>query len=164
MEVSDLKARGDEGGLVMRLFGPNTKLVLAFLARLSDLSPEDFATVANAWRQTDGRDRAEAWAQLHRATQERERYRILAAASVARQGALDTASSYHWSDWEFWAAASDAAAAIAARDRIGRHYQVLISPLAAIMPWLLPGDGEVQSGEAIAASHLPSDDVLQQGA
>ena len=150
---------------MVRLFGPNTKLVLAFLARLSDLSPRDFATVTNAWRQTDGRDRAEAWAQLHRATQERERYRILAAASVARQGALDAASRYHWPDWEFWAAASDAAAAIAARDRIGRHYEVLISPLAAVMPWLLPGDGEVRSGaEAIAASHLPSGDVLQQGA
>jgi hypothetical protein len=148
----------------MSLFGPNTKLVLAFLARLSDLSPEDFARVANAWWETDGRDRADAWAQVHRAAPERERYQILAAASVARREALDAASRYRWHDWAFWAAASDAAAAIAARDRIGRHYQPLISPLAAVMPWLPPGDGEVQSGEDITANYLPEGDVLQQGA
>ncbi|HEY2306421.1 MAG TPA: hypothetical protein VGI05_11130, partial [Streptosporangiaceae bacterium] len=116
----------------MRLFGPNTKLVLAYLARLSDLSPEDFARVANAWWEADGRDRADAWAQVHRAAPERERYQILAAASVARREALDAASRYHWPDWAFWAAAADAAAAIAARDWIGRHYQTLISPLAAV--------------------------------
>jgi hypothetical protein len=121
---------------VKRIFGPNTQRVLAFLARLPDLSPEEIGKVTNAWWQTNNRDRAEAWAQVQRAAPERERYRIQAAASVARHAALDTASRHHWPDWAFWAAASDAGAAIAAGDRIGSHYETLISPLAAVMPWL----------------------------
>jgi hypothetical protein len=148
----------------MRLFGPNTQLVLAFLAGLSDLSREDLVKVANAWRQTDGRVRAEAWAQLHRAASDRERHQVLAAASVARREALDAANRRRWHDWSFWAAASDAAAAIAARDWIGRDYQTLISPLSVVMPWLAPIAGEVRSGKDVAASYLPSADALEQGA
>jgi hypothetical protein len=136
----------------MRIFGPNTRLVLAFLARLPDLSPEDFGTAANAWWQTDGRDRAEAWAQVHRTATERERYRIQAVASVARQEALDTARRHGWPDWAFWAAASDAGAALAVGDRIGGHYETLISPLAAVMPWLPSGRGDAQGGERIPDS------------
>jgi hypothetical protein len=148
----------------MRLFGPNTQLVLALLAGLSDLSREDFAKVANAWRQTDDRDRAEAWAQLHRAASDRERQQILAAASVARREALDAANRRQWHDWSFWAATSDAAAAIAARDWIGRGYQALISPLSVVMPWLPPVPGDVRSGKDIATGYLTSAHALQQGA
>lgn len=131
----------------MRLFGPNTHLVLVFLAGLSDLSREDLAKVANAWRQTAGQDRAGAWARLHRAASVREGHQILAAAAVARREALDAADRRRWHDWSFWAAASDAAAAIAARDWIGRDYQTLISPLSVVMPWLPPVAGEVRSGK-----------------
>ena len=148
----------------MRLFGPNTQLVLAFLAGLSDLSREDFVKVANAWRQTDDWDRAEAWARLRRAASDRERYQILAAASVARREALDVANRHQWHDWSFWSAASDAAAAIAARDWIGRYYQTLIFPMSAVMPWLPPVAGDVRSGKDSAARYLPSDDALEQGA
>jgi hypothetical protein len=148
----------------MRLFGPNTQLVLAFLARLSDLSREDFAKVANAWRETDDRDRAEAWARLHRTASDRERQQILAAASVARGEALDAANRRQWHDWSFWAATSDAAAAIAARDWIGRDYQTLISPLSVVMPWLPPVAGEAGAMKDIAASYLPSADALKRGA
>jgi hypothetical protein len=138
--------------------------MLAFLTRLSDLTPDDFATVADARRRADERDRAEARALVHRTAPERERYRISAAASAARQKALDATSRYHWPDWGFWAAASDAGAAIASGDRIGRHYETLISPLAAAMRWLPPGHGEVQGGEGIPDIHLRSGGLLQQGA
>lgn len=145
-------------------FGPNTQQVLAFLARLCELSPKDLGKVTNAWRDTNDRDRAEAWVAVHCAATERERYRILAAACVARQAALDAASRYHWPDWAFWAGASDAGAAIAAGDRIGSHYETLISPLATVMPWLTLGHGEVENGEDIRDSRRPSGDVLRQGA
>jgi len=165
MEIYDFKAP-DPGtrGLAMRVFGPNAQLVLAFLACLSDLSQEDFAKVANAWRQTDDRDRAEARARLHRAASDRERQQILAAASVARREALETANRRQWHDWSFWAAASDAAAAIAARDRIFRDCQTLISPMSVVMPWLPPAAGDARSGKDIAASYLPSAHALGQGA
>jgi hypothetical protein len=149
---------------VIGIFGPNTQRVLAFLARLPDLSPEEIGKVTNAWWQTNDRDRAEAWVAVHCAATERERYRILAAACVARQAALDAASRYHWPDWAFWAGASDAGAAIAAGDRIGSHYETLISPLATVMPWLTLGHGQVQSGEDIRDSRRRSGDVLRQGA
>jgi hypothetical protein len=45
-------------------------------------------------------------------------------------------------DWAFWAAASDAAAAVAAGTRIGRPYETLTAPLAAVMPALVVGFGE----------------------
>jgi hypothetical protein len=165
MEIRDLKTSKRSGrGFAIRIFGSNTKLVLAFLARLPDLSPEDFVTVANAWWQADSRDRAEAWAQVTRTPPDRERYRILAAASVARQEAMDAASRYRWPDSAFWAAAADAGAALAAGDRIGRHYETLIFPLAAVMPWLPQGHGEVESGEGIPDGQLPPGGLLQQGA
>jgi hypothetical protein len=145
-------------------FGPNTQPVLAFLARLSDLSPKEIGEVTNAWRDTSDRDRADAWVQVHRAVTERERYQILAAASVARRAALFAASRHRWPDWVFSAAASDAAAAIAAGDRIGSHYDTLISPLAAVMPWLSPAQGEVQTGEDVLDSHRASGGFLRQGA
>jgi hypothetical protein len=141
---------------MIRIFGPNTQLVLAFLARIPDLSREDIGKVTNAWWQADGLDRAEAWAQVHRTVTERERCWILAAGWVARQTALDAADRYRWRDWAFWAAASDAGAAIAADDRIGSHYETLISPLTAVMPWLTPRHGQVQSGEGIPDSRRSS--------
>jgi hypothetical protein len=39
-------------------------------------------------------------------------------------------------DQAFWAAACDASAAVAARDRIGRHYDTLVAPFAEVMPSL----------------------------
>jgi hypothetical protein len=148
----------------MRIFGPNTQLVLTFLAGLSDLSAEDIGKVTDAWWQTGARDRAVAWAEVHGAAPERQRGWILAAASVARNAALDAASKYDWSDWGFWAAASDAGAAIVAGDLIGRHYDTLISPLAAVMPWLPPAHREVQSGGGVPDSNWPSGEVLRQSA
>jgi hypothetical protein len=149
---------------VIRIFGPNTQRVLAYLARLPDLSAEDIGKVTNAWWQTNVRDRAEAWVQVHRAATEQERYQILAAASVARQAAMDAASRYRWPDWAFWAAASDAGAAIAAGDLMGSHYETLISPLTAAMPWLAPGHGQLEGGEDIPAGRRLPGDVLRQGA
>jgi hypothetical protein len=149
---------------VIRIFGPNTELALAFLARLPDLSPEDIGQVTDAWRQTNGLDRAQAWVQVHRVATDRERCWIVAASSVARQVALDAASRYRWTDWAFSAASSDAGAAIVADDRIGSHYETLISPLAAVMPWLPPAHGEAQSAEDVPDSVRRSGDVLRQGA
>src|SRR5215475_12451305 len=96
------------------IFGPQTQRVLTFLTDLWRLSPEEINMVTRAWREADDLDRAESWAQVHRAASRNERYRILAAASVARRQAMDIASLNRRTDWAFWAAAWDTAAAIAA--------------------------------------------------
>ncbi|MFJ9012548.1 hypothetical protein [Streptomyces canus] len=118
------------------VFGPNSRLVLQFLTHIEDLSPQEIDRVAGLWRQTSSQTRAEAWAAVRRTTTEVERYRILVAASVARRAALDKAQSHHRHDWAFWAAVWDAVMAIGVGDRIGGHYDVLIEPIAAVMPYL----------------------------
>ncbi|GGZ97553.1 hypothetical protein ACFOOM_25320 [Streptomyces echinoruber] len=118
------------------VFGPNTRGVLRFLTRIEDLSAQQIDRVAGLWRQTSSQTRAEAWAEVRRTTTEEERYRILVAASAARRAALDTALSHQRHDWAFWAAVWDAVMAIAVCDRIGDHYDVLIAPVAAVMPSL----------------------------
>jgi hypothetical protein len=128
----------------LEIFGPVTERVLAFLAGLNELSPAEISKVTDAWRATDDRDRAEAWVRICRDLAEGERLLVLTAASVARQAALEVAGRRRWRDWRFWAAASDACAGIAAGDRIGRHQSTLVSPLAAVMPWLPLTDREAQ--------------------
>jgi hypothetical protein len=126
------------------IFGPHTSQVVKFVTDLRQLSAEQIAAVTRAWREGSDTDRAEAWAQLYRAASKQERYSILAAASVARKEAMDVAQVLHRADWAFWAAAWDAAAAIAAEERIGGHYDVLIAPVVAVMPSLAQGRGSVQ--------------------
>ena len=95
-----------------------------------------------AWRQGSPDGRSRAWAQLSRMTGEDERYWILAAASLARREALETARRTDRVDWAFWAAACDAGAAVAAGQRIGgRHYDTLVTPFAAVLPLLVEGPG-----------------------
>ena len=137
---------------MIEIFGPNTRQVLTFLGQLPELSPEDIDQVTRAWRRTHSRDRAEAWVQMHRGTIEQERYRTMVAASTARQVALSAATTLHRTDWAFWAAASDAAAAIAAGHRMGSHYDILISPLAAVMPSLARSPANAQGGGNIPDS------------
>lgn len=132
------------------VFGPNTRRVLQFLTHIEDLSPQDIDRVAGLWRQTSSQTRAEAWAEVRRTTTDEERYRILVAASVARRAALDTAQSHHRHDWAFWAAVWDAVMAIAVCDRIGGHYDVLIAPVAAVMPIL-----GVCRRDQLGPRHLP---------
>ena len=116
--------------------GPNTSSVRAFIAQLPALSPEQIDLVTRAWTQVTSRNRAEAWARLCRVTTRQERMRILAAASLARREAMDVAGRLDRPDWAFWAAAHDAAAGIAAGDRIGRHCHALTAPFAMVMPSL----------------------------
>ncbi|MET7765138.1 hypothetical protein [Streptomyces sp. NPDC005336] len=118
------------------IFGPNSRRVIQFLTHIEDLSPEEIDRVADLWKQTSSQTRAEGWAEVHRTTTDEERYRILVAAAVARRAALDAARNHRRRDWAFWAAVWDAAAAVAVCDRIGSHYNVLIAPLAAVMPSL----------------------------
>jgi hypothetical protein len=118
------------------VFGRDHHHVIAIIARIADLSPEEAEQVANAWKQTSPADRARAWAGLVRGTTEPERYRILAAASLARREALAAAHRMRRMDWAFWAAASDATAAVAAGPRIGDPYRTLTAPLVAVMPTL----------------------------
>jgi hypothetical protein len=49
---------------------------------------------------------------------------------------MSIAYSRQTPDWAFWTAVWDAAAAIAAGERIGKYYDVLTAPLAAVMPRL----------------------------
>jgi hypothetical protein len=118
------------------IFGPNGQPVLALVSSIPGLSADQVDQVTSAWRHASPRDRARAWAQLNRATGEDERYRILAAASLARREALETARRVHQTDWAFWAAACDAGAGVAAGTAIGRHYDTLVAPFAAVMPAL----------------------------
>jgi hypothetical protein len=138
------------------VFGPHTKQVVQFLANLRDLSPIEIDLVTGIWKQGDDVDRARAWAQLQRVTTEDDRYLILAAAAAARQVAMDTTHKLRRSDWASWAAACDAAAAIAAGDRLGAHYDTLTAPLAAVMPWLASTrTGDQGQGPGLPRPRLP---------
>ena len=151
--------------LMYQVFGRGSRRLLALMARLADLSPAEVDQVTNAWKQASPQDRARAWARLTRATTEQERYRILAAASLARREALAAAHRLRRMDWAFWAAASDAAAAVAAGTRIGRPYETLTAPLAAVMPALAPRPGRAD-GRAAGGSEdeLATSAVLREGA
>jgi hypothetical protein len=119
------------------LFGRNGRRVLALITGIADLSAPEMDHVTNAWKQAPSGERAAAWAWLVRTATEQERYQILTAASLARREALAAAHRLCRADWAFWAAASDAAAAVAAGARIGHHYDILTAPFAAVMPALV---------------------------
>jgi hypothetical protein len=119
--------------LVTSMFGPNGQRVLALVTSIPGLSIGQVDQVTGAWKQGSPLARAEAWAELNSAKAEDERYWILAAASLARREALETARRMHRTDWAFWAAACDAGAAVAAGSRIGRHYDTLVAPFAEVM-------------------------------
>jgi hypothetical protein len=121
------------------IFGPHTGRVAAFLTDLQNLSAEEVSRVATAWKQASNTDRVRAWAELYRASSDDQRYRIRAAASSARAEAMSIAHSRQRPDWAFWTAVWDAAAAIAAGEQIGKYYDVLTAPLAAVMPRLAQG-------------------------
>ena len=142
-----LAQRHDEQGdddLMKPIFGPNTERVLVFLHWLAGLSAEQIDQVSQVWQQAPGQARAEALAKAHQALEDQERQSIQVAASVARQTARDAAHRLRRQDWAFWAAAADAATAIAAAGRIGVHYDTLVAPLAAVMPSLRPSGAAAQ--------------------
>jgi hypothetical protein len=133
------------------MFGPNGHQVLALIASIQRLSAEQVDEVTSAWRQTSPRVRNQAWAHLSRAADENERYGILAAASVARREALEAARRMQRSDWAFWAAACDAAAAVAASSLVGRDFETLVGPFAQVVPALARLPGAVEAEQEIAA-------------
>ena len=137
------------------LLGHDGQRVLLLIAGIGDFTAEEVDQVTGTWKQACPLARAAAWAELVRTTTEQERYQILAAASLARREALATAHRLHRVDWAFWAAVSDAAAAVAAGTRIGRHYDTLTAPLAAVMPPLAAG---------VPAENPRSPAVLSEGA
>ena len=142
------------------IFGPNGHHVLALVSSIQGLSADQVDQVTGAWRHASSRGRARAWAQLNRATGEAERYRILAAASLARREALETARRVHRTDWAFWAAACDTAAAVAAGAAIGRHYDTLVAPFAAVMPALVRRPAPVPPSVAASAADRQADPDL----
>jgi hypothetical protein len=141
------------------VFGPHTRQVLEVLAGLRALSPGDVDLVAVSWKHSSDLDRAEAWAELHRATSRDERYPILAAAAAGRRTAMDTARNLHRTDWAFWAAAWDAAAAVAAADVLGSHFDVLAAPVAEVMPSLAQGQVSAQSPARVPSPRSQQDSV-----
>src|SRR5258708_26446405 len=121
------------GGVRMiSIFGPNGQQVLLLIACIPGLSADQVDQVTVTWKQGSPDGRARAWAHLSRATGEDERYGILAAASLARREALETAGRVQRADSAFWAAACDAGAAGAAGKRSGEHYDTPIPPFAAV--------------------------------
>jgi hypothetical protein len=137
------------------IFGRDHYRVIALIARVADLTPEEAGRVTDAWKRTSPADRARAWTSLVRTTTETERYQILAAASLARREALAAAHRMQQMDWAFWAAASDAAAAVAAGPGIGSPYQTLTAPLATVMPSLAgrPAPADTSAADVAAAGH-----------
>jgi hypothetical protein len=118
------------------MFGPNGQRVLALLTTISSLSADQVDQVTSAWKRVSPPDRARAWDELGRVATDEERYQILAATSLARREALETARRMRRADWAFWAAACDAGAAVTAGARLGHHYDSLVGPLAEVMPGL----------------------------
>jgi aminopeptidase N len=137
------------------IFGPQTERLQDFLADLRNLSPAEVDRVTSAWKEVADIDRAEAWAQLQRATTQNERYPIVTATSAARRTAMDTAHRFARPDWAFWAAASDAAAAITADDRIGSNYDILTAPLATVMPSLARSRSSAKHAAQAPAPEAP---------
>ena len=144
------------------MFGPHGQRVLALITCIQGLSADQVDQVTSAWRRSSPDGRARAWAQLNGTTAEDERYRILAAASLARREALAVARWAHRTDWAFWAAACDAGAAAAACDRIGRHYDTLVAPFARVMPALADRPASAADLAAVAWSFLAKLGALSQ--
>ena len=154
-----------EDPLMNPLFGQDGQRVMALIIGIGNLTAEEVDQVTDAWKQVCPSDRAAAWAHLVRTTTEQERYQILAAASVARREALVTARRLHRADWAFWAAVSDAAAAVTAGPRIGRHYRTMTAPLAAVMPSLAGSPDTAHASTARVSPHDPrSPAVVSEGA
>ena len=150
-EIFD-KDWGEGRPVVAAVFGPNGQRVLALIIRIPSLTAGQVDRVTSAWKRGDPLGRAYAWARLNRAATEQERYRILAAAALARREALETARRLDRADWAFWAAACDAGAAVAAGARLGPAYDTLVAPFAEVMPALriAPAPG---SATAFAGAH-----------
>jgi hypothetical protein len=136
LNVPEAEREPRRSNATISIFGPNGQRVLALISGIPVLSADQVDQVTGTWKQADPDDRASAWAQLNGTTTEDERYGILAAASLARREALETSRRMRRDDRAFWAAACDASAAVAAGDRIGRHYDVLVAPFAEVMPCL----------------------------
>jgi hypothetical protein len=143
------------------MFGQDGQRVLTLITGIADLTADEVDQVTDAWKQVCPADRATAWAWLVQTTTEQERYQILAAASLARREALATAHRLRRVDWAFWAAVSDAAAAVAAGARIDRHYGTLTAPLAAVMPSLAAAPA---SAAGLTAGDRRASAFLNEGA
>jgi hypothetical protein len=129
--------------IMKEIFGRNTEGILALLGNLHELSAEQIDQVASTWKQANDLDRAAAWARLLRASADNERYAVLVAAHTARNAAMEVAGGLRRTDWSFWAAASDAAAAMTADDLADSDYETLTGPIAAVVPPLArPGHPE----------------------
>jgi hypothetical protein len=144
---------------MVSMFGPDGRRVVALLACIPGLSADQVDEVAVAWKRGSVRGRAQAWARLSRAAGEDERYRILAAASLARREALETARRAHRADAAFWAAACDAGAAVAAGAQIGGHYDTLVGPFAAVVPALARRPAQV-GGSAAPSAWSPGEPCI----
>jgi hypothetical protein len=121
------------------LFGPGSRRVLGFIAQILDLGPDDIDAVAGVWRRTPAEARAAAWAAIQRSMSPVGRSLIRNAAMVAREQAITAALTHGRYDWAFWAAAWDAAGALAAEHRVdSESYRVLVAPMAVALGWLSP--------------------------
>jgi hypothetical protein len=116
------------------IFGPNTDRILALLGNLHELSAKQVDQVTSTWKQASDLERAEAWARLLRGSADNQRYAVLVAAQTVRSAAMEVAGRLRRTDWSFWAAASDAAAAMTADDLADSDYETLTGPLAAVVP------------------------------
>ncbi|MGH3489382.1 MAG: hypothetical protein ACRDP8_15945 [Actinopolymorphaceae bacterium] len=120
------------------VFGPNSRGVIHLISHLGGLGSREIDMVVDLWKRQGREDRAAAWAAIGAATTPTERRAILDAAGLARREAMAVARRHGSADWAFWAAVWDAAAGVAACDRVAEdRYQTLIGPVASVMPWLV---------------------------
>ena len=146
-----------------RIFGPQTHRLLTFLTDLRDLSPAEVDRVTSAWKQVRGLDRAEAWAQIQRATTQNERYAILAAASAARRTAMDTAHRPIVRSDRRGGVPCGGPERPVGPQRIGGHYDVLTVPLATVMPSLTRSRSSAQYAAHAPAPRVPQEPVRPRG-
>lgn len=119
------------------VFGPNTRGVIHLISHLGELGRREIDSVVDLWKRRPREDRAAAWAAIGAVTTLSERQAILDAAGLARREAMTVARRHGSTDWAFWAAVWDAAAGVAARDRLDEyHYRILVGPVASGLPWL----------------------------
>jgi hypothetical protein len=145
------------------IFGPNTQRILGLIGNLHELSGEQIDLVASTWKEANDLDRAAAWARLLRLSEENERYAVLAAAQAARHAAMEVAGGMRKTDWSFWAAASDAAAAMTADDLAASDYETLTGPLAVAVPPLARGGADRSYAVPAQARRTTSQRQAQRG-
>ncbi|HEY8458258.1 MAG TPA: hypothetical protein VIL34_21880 [Actinopolymorphaceae bacterium] len=133
--------------------GPNTGRIIRLIAQLREFGGSEIDRVVDGWKQQSHAERLSARAAIGAARDPDERQAALDAAAIVRREAMVVARRNNCTAWEFWAAAWDAAAAVAMSNRMEpRSFEVLVAPLLRVLPWL-EAPGPDQGGQRARAGN-----------